>query len=232
MAVGAESISQFKQILFKEGLSPRSLDLMLAKMQEQHYTKKYVVIVDYTLPSNIPRFFLIDWANQMFWKYYVSHAVDSGGLYAESFTNTPWSLRSSLGFMRTKLHRGKFGKSLKLFGVSASTTRVTAQAATGPILIHGAEYASREFLQKYGRLGRSYGCVTVSYEDIPEIYAALGADALVLAYNDRFWDQSQAEPNRDLGTGQSPPAEKWEIQENENGLNLGGAGYYRRTYLK
>jgi hypothetical protein len=218
------------------GLSPRSYDLMMEKVQSTHYAKDYVAIADYTLPSSQSRFFLIDLKNKSFKAFPVSHATGSGGLYADTFTNVPFRLKSSLGFMKTGLHTGKFGKSLILTGISPSNTRINLQP-DGPILIHGAEYASDEYLKQYGFRGRSYGCFAVPYDHIGEISESLGGDALVLAYHDRLWDEAQRMHVGDdvvdansASHGPTPKATSWEVEENLNGQNHGRIGFYQQKF--
>lgn len=185
-------------------------------------------VKNHHLDSLQERFFLINLKTQKFKVFHVTHAINSGDVMAESFTNTPFRLKSSLGFMRTVAHSGKFGKALRLYSLSPSNTRLTIQAERGPILIHGAEYAGLAYLKKFGRLGRSYGCFTVSYDHIGEVLNELGSDALVLSYNDAWWEESQRNPTVDLGHVSAPKATEWETQENLNGQRKGPPG----TYLK
>lgn len=223
--------ARLRSELAAAGLSIRSLDLIIKKAKTDHYTKDFVAIVDYSLPSDRRRFFLINLKEKTFQTFPVSHATGSGTIAAESFTNTEFRLKSSLGFMSTKLHSGKFGNALRMVGLSASNTRINKQASTGPILIHGAEYVSEAHGNKFGHLGRSFGCFAVPYENIQEIAAKLGENALVLSYHDQLWDESQKNPFADVGRTSSAPKTEWEDQENLNGQNGGAPGVYSKTYL-
>ncbi len=63
---------------------------------------------------------------------------------------------SSIGFYITgNTYYGKHGESLYLEGVEQG---VNDNAKKRSIVIHSAEYASRNYVNKYGRLGRSHGC--------------------------------------------------------------------------
>jgi hypothetical protein len=63
---------------------------------------------------------------------------------------------SSLGFFITgSTYYGKHGLSLLLEGVEEG---INDNARKRAIVIHPASYATNSFVQKYGRLGRSFGC--------------------------------------------------------------------------
>ena len=63
---------------------------------------------------------------------------------------------SSIGFFRTsETYYGKHGYSLKLRGLESAFNDKSEDRA---IVIHKASYVSEEFIKKYGRLGRSWGC--------------------------------------------------------------------------
>jgi hypothetical protein len=46
---------------------------------------------------------------------------------------------------------------------------VNDQAEKRAIVIHGADYVSKEFIQKHGRLGRSHGCPALPKHLVKEI---------------------------------------------------------------
>ena len=78
-----------------------------------------LTIIDFSLPSSIDRFFVINLINnQVVFKSLVSHGRNSGDLYANRFSNKMQSHESALGFFITgKSYQGGQGYSLQLQGV-------------------------------------------------------------------------------------------------------------------
>lgn len=116
-----------------------------------------LTIIDFSLPSSADRFFVINmYRNTLVCKSLVSHGRNSGDLYANRFSNKMQSHQSSLGFYITGApYRGGQGYSLILNGVD---TGYNDRSRARSIVIHGADYATRNYVGRYGRLGRSYGC--------------------------------------------------------------------------
>lgn len=114
-------------------------------------------IIDYSKPSTEKRFYIVDIENEcILMKSLVSHGVNSGDNYAESFSNKTKSHMSSLGFYLTgDAYSGSHGYSLKLMGLEKE---YNSNAYDRAIVIHPARYVSEDYIKKYGRLGRSFGC--------------------------------------------------------------------------
>lgn len=116
-----------------------------------------LVLIDYSKPSDTERFFVIDVnKKKLLYKSLVAHGKNSGDKYAWGFSNRPGSHKSCLGFFITgETYEGKHGLSLSLLGVEPG---INDNAYKRRIVIHGADYVSQEFIEKYGRPGRSFGC--------------------------------------------------------------------------
>lgn len=125
-------------------------------------------IVDYDLPSTMERLFVIDLKKRgLLKKVLVAHGKNSGWNYASKFSNIPQSLQSSLGFYATaETYAGKYGYSLRLDGKDPS---FNCKARDRAIVMHGADYVSRKFIVQEGRLGRSWGCLSLTTGDSKEV---------------------------------------------------------------
>src|SRR5690606_10049179 len=104
---------------------------------------------------------------KMLFNTYVAHGRNSGEDIATEFSNVEDSYKSSLGFYVTEdLYYGKHGLSLKLIGMDED---FNSNAMDRCIVMHGADYASEEFIRQNGRLGRSLGCPAIPMEEHEEI---------------------------------------------------------------
>jgi len=119
--------------------------------------RNVITIIDFSKPSTRERLFVVDLKNKkILYKSLVAHGKNSGGDMASSFSNSPRSLKSSLGFYRTaETYSGKYGYSLKLDGLEPG---INDNARKRGIVVHGADFVSSEIARDCGLLGRSYGC--------------------------------------------------------------------------
>lgn len=129
----------------------------------------YLTIVDMTKSSNEPRMFIIDTKTwQVIHKSLVAHGMNTGEEYAQDFSNEEHSHQSSLGFFLTgEVYNGKHDMSVKLDGLEYSNNRARERG----VVIHAADYVSKEYIKDNGRLGRSYGCPALpraGYESVVE----------------------------------------------------------------
>lgn len=128
-----------------------------------HPKKNILSIIDFTKPSTEERMFVLDMENQkILFQTVVAHGRNSGENYARKFSNVHGSFQSSLGFYRTaNTYHGGNGYSLVIEGLEKG---INDQAKARAVVIHGADYCSADFIQKNGRLGRSYGCPALPRE--------------------------------------------------------------------
>jgi hypothetical protein len=119
-----------------------------------------ITIADLSKPSWQKRLFVLDLnTGNILFKTWVAHGRNSGLEYAEDFSNTESSYKTSLGFYITMgTYTGANGYSLKLKGCEKGINDNAMQRA---IVMHGADYVSTDFLQQNGYLGRSYGCPAI-----------------------------------------------------------------------
>ncbi len=140
-----------------------------------------LTIIDYSKPSSEKRFFVIDiQKKQLLYTSFVAHGKNSGDNYVTSFSNLPNSLQSSIGFFLTaETYTGENGYSMKLDGLEKG---INDNARSREIVIHGADYVSQEYIAKYGRLGRSWGCPSLPREVSKEIIDVISNGSCLFIY--------------------------------------------------
>lgn len=153
---------------------------------------EYLVIIDFSLASSKKRLWVVNLQTQMIdFHSLVAHGKNSGNLFAEKFSNVKGSLQSSYGFYRTgETYIGKHGLSLYLDGLEEG---INDKARERSIVMHGASYVSHEFIAKYGRLGRSFGCPAVPVSKHKAIINAIkGGNCLFIYSNNKeYWEKTQ-----------------------------------------
>ncbi len=129
--------------------------------------KNVLTVIDFSKASNKKRLYIVDLCNRsILYKSVVSHGVNSGRLFARNFSNENNSRQSSLGFyVTTFTYTGKYDLALRLDGMEHSNSHASSRG----VVMHGAEYATYEFLKKNGSLGRSYGCPAMPYENFHQV---------------------------------------------------------------
>lgn len=141
-----------------------------------------LTIVDFSQSSNNKRLYVLDLKEKkLLFNTWVSHGRNTGDEFAEYFSNTDGSLQSSLGFYLTKKSNmgATVGFSLILEGLEEG---VNDNAKTRQIIMHGADYATEDFINQTGRLGRSYGCPAVPPEMIEPIVDVISNGSLLFIY--------------------------------------------------
>ncbi|MGZ3772210.1 MAG: murein L,D-transpeptidase catalytic domain family protein [Pseudobdellovibrionaceae bacterium] len=167
--------------------------------------KKYGVIIDFSKPSSERRLFLLNFETGAVEKYFVAHGVNTGQDLATSFSNKTDSKKTSLGFYLTgSTYVGSHGESLTLHGLEKSNDNAFERA----IVMHGASYVSMDFLDKYGRMGRSWGCPAVSDAIIKKLNPLLKDGAILYAYHKDLMPMTQTSPAiQNMGSDQKGTSE-------------------------
>lgn len=158
--------------------------------------KNRIAIIDYSLPSVQKRLFIIQLdEKQLLKKIYVAHGKYTGQNKARHFSNKPGSKKSSLGFYLTgKTYQGKHGYSLKLHGLEPG---LNDHALERYIVMHGAWYVNQHMIEKYGRLGRSWGCPAVAKDEAKPVIDLLKEGAVLFIYAKGYAEQSKLLGNTD-----------------------------------
>lgn len=144
--------------------------------------RDFIGIVDFAAPSGKPRFQVVDLGNgRVVANSLVAHGRGSDPAntgFLQRFSNQPGSNASSAGsFVVGETYVGKYGRSLRLHGLEPQNDMAFARA----IVIHSADYVSQTMASTAGRVGRSFGCFTVSHDDISTVLALLGPGRLLFS---------------------------------------------------
>lgn len=153
---------------------------MNLKKNEQ-LRRNLLSIIDFRLPSTEKRLWVIDMdSRKILYNDFVAHGKNSGDNLAAYFSNVPESNMSSMGFYITgRTYNGKHGLSLYLEGMDGSFNDNARKRA---IVIHGASYVSQDYIRKYGRLGRSFGCPALSMESFRPIINSISEGSCLFIY--------------------------------------------------
>jgi len=164
-----------------------SLTAYLHAKRQGRAVKPYLTVIDFSKASYEKRLWVFDMSrNRELYNTWVTHGKNSGGVEATSFSNTPGSLKSSLGvFLTDEPYMGGNGYSLRLRGLERG---VNDNAYRRDIVIHGAWYANAATIRKYGQAGRSWGCPAISNDLARPVINTIKGSSMVFAYYpDRNW---------------------------------------------
>ena len=141
-----------------------------------------LTIVDFSQTSKNKRLYVIDCFNQkLLFNTLVAHGRNTGDEYAKYFSNKNGTFKSSLGFYVTRNHimGSKVGFSLIIEGIEKG---FNDNAISREIIMHGANYATEDFIKKNGRLGRSYGCPSLPPDLIRPVVATIENGSCLFIY--------------------------------------------------
>ncbi|MFN3402515.1 MAG: murein L,D-transpeptidase catalytic domain family protein [Cytophagaceae bacterium] len=162
--------------------------------KEHKINKNILTVIDYSLPSIKERLWIIDLDNKkVLFHSLVAHGKNSGENLAVNFSNSTNSHMSSLGFYRTKgIYFGKHGKSLIIEGLDKE---YNANAEARYVVVHGADYVSKEFVDCNGRLGRSHGCPAIPKDLTEAIISTIKDGTVMFSYHPKYKSQHYMDEN-------------------------------------
>lgn len=168
-------------------INPKALDLALKgyynlKRQGLIRREGIITLIDFDKPSVTERLYIIDVNNgAVLQSALVAHGKGSGDVMANRFSNRPGSKTSSLGFYLTDAtYSGKNGYSLVLKGLDHG---INDKAERRSIVMHGAEYVSQEYINRFGRLGRSQGCPAISFDNCEQLIDTIKDGTCLFIYH-------------------------------------------------
>jgi hypothetical protein len=178
----------YEQINLKElGLTRKAFEYALKGyyyLLDHHWLNKTNIlsICDLSQSSRNKRLYVLDLEQRtVLINTYVAHGRNSGTEYARSFSNSPSSHKTSLGFYVTgETYIGDNGLSLKIRGVERG---FNDKANGRNIVVHGSEYVGPDFLRMNGFSGRSYGCPAVPSDEAPQVIDAIKEGSCLFIYH-------------------------------------------------
>jgi hypothetical protein len=167
--IGMEANMLFAEMqLADSGLNEKVLEYALMgyhRLLKRHalHNTDVLTICDFSQSSSLKRMYVIDMRNRrLLYRNYVAHGISSGEEFASSFSNSPESHKSSLGFYVTRnTYYGENGLSLRIDGMDRGFNSLASERN---IVIHGAPYVSERILHKYGVMGTTFGCPAIPEE--------------------------------------------------------------------
>lgn len=161
----ASSLALDPEKLIREALLTAALNALEQKAPEGHKTGR-LVVVDYSRHSREERLYVINLETGAVTAYRAAHGrgsdPDHDG-YLDTFSSLPGSQASPEGiFQIAEEYTGRHGRSVRLDGLEDANQTARDRA----IVIHAASYAEPEHLSRYGKLGRSNGCIVFSQADL------------------------------------------------------------------
>jgi hypothetical protein len=168
-----------------DNLDPKILELALTAHQEAKarglVKKPLITVIDYSKPSVQKRLWVFDLKkNKLIYETYVSHGEGSGGDFATHFSNQQDSHQTSIGvFTTAETYEGMYGLSLKLDGRDKG---FNDNARKRRIVMHGADFAREEYIEKHGVLGTSWACPSISDEIADQVINLIKGGSLIFSY--------------------------------------------------
>src|SRR5580704_8162085 len=189
IAVFEEEVTNlYEQIDLKEiGLTRKAFENALKGyyyLLDHHWLNKTNIlsICDMSQSSRSKRFYVLDLEQKtVLVNTYVAHGRNSGGEFANSFSNSPSSHKSSLGFYITQgTYYGNNGLSLKIRGMERG---FNDRAGGRNIVVHGSVYVGPDFLEMNQFCGRSYGCPAVPADESETIIDLIKEGSVLFIYH-------------------------------------------------
>jgi hypothetical protein len=150
--------------------------------QGQLQNDNVISIIDFSIPSNKKRLFVIDMiSGKLLYNTFVSHGRNSGKAVATRFSNRPGSFMSSLGFYITGgTYFGEHGYSLRLVGIEKG---INDKALKRGIVMHSADYVEEDYIQQRGYSGRSEGCPAIPAEFQQQVIETIKDGSCLFLYS-------------------------------------------------
>ena len=138
-------------------------------------------VADFGLPSSLPRLHFANLEAGTVRSHLVAHGKGSDPEhdgFLKTFSNEPGSLATSRGaYISYQWYVGKYGVSIRMGGLDRDNSNALPRA----IVMHQAWYAAPDMLTKWGKLGRSDGCLAMAPDDFQLALTQLSGGRVVFA---------------------------------------------------
>ncbi|MCA0978399.1 murein L,D-transpeptidase catalytic domain family protein [Qipengyuania flava] len=186
----------------------------LARVGDVLWKKDIVGIADFGLHSSHRRFHFVDLENERVQSFHVSHGTGSDSQHdgwLKRYSNIEGSEATSRGaYMTRSWYTGRYGTSIRLDGLDPTNDKALPRA----IVMHQAEYARPEHVDRWGRLGRSNGCFALGPDQFDYVLLKLSGGRLLYAESLGLIDDGRRVP---------PPVTQTELLRSDSG------GTFERT---
>ncbi|KUO49362.1 MAG: twin-arginine translocation pathway signal [Sphingomonadales bacterium BRH_c3] len=158
-------------------LAKRELD----RAGDAIWKRDIVGIADFGLHSAERRFHFVNLEREEVQSYHVSHGTGSDPEhdgFLKRYSNTEGSNATSRGaYVTWEWYVGRYGTSVRLGGIDPTNEAAFRRA----IVMHRANYAEPEHIDRWGRLGRSNGCFAMGEEQFRIALMNLSGGRLLFA---------------------------------------------------
>lgn len=186
----------------------------LTRVGDVLWKKDIVGIADFGLHSSQRRFHFVDLENERVQSFHVSHGTGSDSQHdgwLKRYSNIEGSEATSRGaYMTRSWYTGRYGTSIRLDGLDPTNDKALPRA----IVMHQAEYARPEHVDRWGRLGRSNGCFALGPDQFDYVLLKLSGGRLLYAESLGLTDDGRRVP---------PPVTQTELLRSDSG------GTFERT---
>ncbi len=145
------------------------------------WKRDMVGIADFGLHSASQRFHFVDLVNERVRSFHVTHGTGSDpghDGWLDRYSNIEGSECTSRGaYMTRSWYVGRYGTSIRMDGLDPTNSNAMPRA----IVMHQADYAKPEHVARWGRLGRSNGCLAMGPEQFDRALIDLSGGRLIYA---------------------------------------------------
>ncbi len=169
------------------GLDARSTAILeiarreIARAGDVLWRRDIAGIADFGVHSALPRFHFANVEAGTVTSWRVAHGTGSDPEHdgwLKNFSNVPGSNATSRGaYVSWEWYTGKYGTSIRLGGLDPDNSNALDRL----IVMHAADYARPEHVERWGRLGRSNGCFAFAPDDFLFALANLSGGRLLFA---------------------------------------------------